>query len=134
MRRHLTGVEAAQAVGMVQTGVAQRTAAHFNVVQSVISRLWNRFLQTSVVAKRPRSGRPRSTTARQDSYLANMSKSQRFQSAVKLKRDFETATGVGVTAQTDRNRLHGANIRAFRQAVHPKLTTRHRIARLHEIT
>ena len=58
IRRHLTGVEAAQAVGMVQSGVVQRTvAAHFNVSQSVISRLWNRFHQTGVVAERPRSGR-----------------------------------------------------------------------------
>ena len=131
MRRHLTGVEAAQAVGMVQSGVVQRTvAAHFNVSQSVISRLWNSFHQTGVVAERPRSGRPRSTTARQDRYLANMSKRQRFQSAVKLNRDFETATGVRVTAQTVRNRLHGANIRAFRPAVRPKLTARHRTARL----
>ena len=59
-----------------------------------------------------------------------MSKRQRFQSAVKLNRDFETATGVRVTARTVRNRLHGANIRAFRPAVRPKLTTRHRTARL----
>ena len=40
MRRHLTGVEAAQAVGMVQSDVVQRTlAAHFNVSHSVIFRL-----------------------------------------------------------------------------------------------
>ena len=92
MRRHLTGVEAAQAVGMVQSGVVQRTAAaHFNVSQSVISRLWNRFHQTGVVAERPRSDLLRSTTARQDRYLANMSKRQRFQSAVKLNRDFENS-------------------------------------------
>ena len=98
-RRHLTGVEAAHAVGMVQSGVVQRTvAAHFNVSQSVISQLWNRVHQTGDVAARPRSGRPRSTIARQDRYLANMSKRERFQSAVKLNRDFETATGVSVTA------------------------------------
>ena len=111
-------MKAAQAVGMVQSGVVQRTvAAHFNVSQNVISRLWNRFHQTGVVAEGPRSGRPRSTTACQDRYLANMSKRQRFQSAVKLNR--ETATGVRVTAQPVRNRLHGAIIRAFRPAVRP---------------
>ena len=55
---HLTGVEAAQAVGMVHSGVVQRTvAAHFNVSQSAISRLWNCFHQTGVVAELPRSGR-----------------------------------------------------------------------------
>ena len=49
MRRHLTGVEAAQAVDMVQSGAVQRTvAAHLNVSQSVISQLWNRFHQTGV--------------------------------------------------------------------------------------
>ena len=32
MRRHLTGVEAAQTVGMVQSGVVQKIiAAHFNL-------------------------------------------------------------------------------------------------------
>ena len=120
MRRHLTGVKAAQAVGMVQSGVVQRTvAAHFNVSQSAISRLWNRFHQTGFVAKKPRSCRPRSTTARQGRYLANMSKRQRFQCAVTLNRGFETVTGVCVTAQTVRTRLHGANIRAVRPAVRP---------------
>jgi hypothetical protein len=38
MRRHLTGNEAAQAVGMLQAGKVQRAiAGHFNVSQSVIS-------------------------------------------------------------------------------------------------
>jgi hypothetical protein len=42
MRRHLTGNEAAQAVGMLQARQVQRAVAgHFNVSQSVISRLWN---------------------------------------------------------------------------------------------
>jgi hypothetical protein len=43
MRRHLTVNEASQAVGMLQAGQVQRAVAgHFNVSQSVISRLWNR--------------------------------------------------------------------------------------------
>jgi hypothetical protein len=40
MRCHLTGNEAAQAVSMLQAGQVQRAVAgHFNVSQSVISRL-----------------------------------------------------------------------------------------------
>jgi transposase len=47
MRRHLTGNEAAQAVGMLQADQVQRAVAgHFNVSQSVISSLWNRFQHT----------------------------------------------------------------------------------------
>ena len=42
MRHHLTGNEASQAVGMLQAGKVERAVAgHFNVSQSVISRLWN---------------------------------------------------------------------------------------------
>ena len=115
MRHHLTGNEAAQAVGMLQAGQVQRAVAgQFNVSQSVISRLWNGFQHTGNVAERPRSGRPRKTTMRQDRYLSNMAKRQRFQSAVRLNSDFRTATGVRVSSQTVRNRLHTANMRAYR--------------------
>jgi hypothetical protein len=52
MRCHLTGNEASQAVGMLQAGQVQRAVAgHFNVSQSVISRLWNRFQHTGNVAE-----------------------------------------------------------------------------------
>jgi transposase len=131
MRRHLTGNEAAQVVGMLQAGQVQRAVAgHFNVSRRVISRLWNRFQHTGNVAERSRSGRPRKTTVRQDRYLSNMAKRQRFQSAVRLNSDFRTATGVRVSSQTVRNRLHTANMRAYRPAVRPILTLRHRTALL----
>jgi transposase len=131
MRRHLTGNEAAQVVGMLQAGQVQRAVAgHFNVSRRVISRLWNRFQHTGNVAERSRSGRPRKTTVRQDRYLSNMAKRQRFQSAVRLNSYFRTATGVRVSSQTVRNRLHIANLRAYRPAVRPILTLRHRTARL----
>ena len=59
-----------------------------------------------------------------------MAKRQRFQSAVRLNSDFRTATGVRLSSQTVRNRLHTANMRAYRPAVLPILTLRHRTARL----
>ena len=130
MRRHLTALEAGQAVGMLQAGQVQRTVSrHFNVSQSVISRLWNRFRQTGNVSERPRSGRPRSTTARQDRYMSLMARRHRFQSAVQLNTDFHAASGVRITPQTLRQRLHAANLRAHRPAVRPILR-RHRVARL----
>jgi transposase len=90
---------------LLQFGKLKRTvAAHFNVSQSVISRLWNQFQHTGFVAKRPRSGRPRSTAARQDHHLVNMAKWQKFQSVVRLNTDFQTATRVRVTPQTIRIR------------------------------
>ena len=62
---------------------------------------------------------------RQDRYLSNMAKRQRFQ---RLNSDFCTATGVRVSSQTVRNRLHTANLRAYRSAVRTILTLRHRTA------
>jgi hypothetical protein len=117
---------------LLQFGKLKRTlAAHFNVSKSVILRLWDRFQHTGFFPTRPLSGRPWSTTARQDHYLINMAKWQRFQSgAVRLNTDFQTATRVSVTPQTILNRLHAANIRTFRPAVRPKLTPRHRTAKL----
>jgi transposase len=116
---------------LLHSGNSQRTvAAHFNVSQSVISRLWNRFQLTGAVAERLCSGRPRFTTTRQDRYLVNMANRQRFQSAVRLNTGFQTATRVRVTPQTVCNRLHAANLRAFLPAVRPNLIPRHRTARL----
>jgi hypothetical protein len=97
----------------VQLHCSRHNVWHFNVSQSVISRLWNRFQHTGNVAERPRSGHPRKMTVCQDRYLSNMAKQQRFQSAVRLNSDFRTATGVRVSSQTVRNRLHTANLRAY---------------------
>jgi hypothetical protein len=67
---------------------------------------------------------------RQDHYLVIMAKRQRFQSAVRPNTDLPTAAGECITPQTVRKRLLAANHCAFRLAVHPKLTPRHRTTRL----
>lgn len=135
MRRHLTAEEAARAVGMLEAGHSQRqVAGQFNVTQSVISRLRNRYNQTGTVQERQRSGRPRCTTTREDRYLGLIARRQRFQSAVRLNADFRQATGRRVSTQTIRNRFHASNLRACRPAVRPILTRQHRIARQHWAT
>ena len=54
---------------------------------------------------------------------------QWFQSALRLHSDFWQAIGRQISTQTVRNRLHLANLRAYRPAVRPVLTRIHRIAR-----
>ena len=45
---------------MLQAGATQRyAAAQFGVTQSVVQRIWQRFLDTGSVEERPKSGRPR---------------------------------------------------------------------------
>ena len=60
---------------MLQAGATQRyAAAQFGVTQSVVQRIWQRFLDTGCVEERPKSGRPRKTSAVDDQYIATMSR------------------------------------------------------------
>ena len=67
VRRILTIPERWQAVGMHNGGFRHRRVAdHFRVNHSIIVRLMQRFRQTGNVTDRPRTGRPRNTTLRED--------------------------------------------------------------------
>jgi transposase len=106
MRRHLTLEEAARAIGHLQTGLLQRQVGRqFNVSHTVIERLWRRYLQTNSVKRRPKRGRPKSTTAHQDRQITLLAKRNRMASAVTLNRDFRAVSGVQISTQTFRNRL-----------------------------
>ena len=130
-RGHLPIGEAERALSRLQAGGSQRqVAAEHGVGQSVIQRLWQKFLDTGSAARRPQSGRPRSTSASNDRELVIMAKRQRFQSAVALNREFQNVNSVRISAQTFRNRLSEAGLNARRPAVRPPLTLRHRRNRL----
>lgn len=123
--------EAAQAIGLLNAGLSLREVGRrLNVSHSVISRLRERHQQTGSVKQRPRSGRPKKTTPRQDRQMVVLAKRERVKSAKMINSEFRNATGVRISDQTVRNRLHSHNLRAFRPAVRPRLTMRHRTNRL----
>ena len=63
----MTVEEASRAIGFLQTSLSQRqVGAQFHVGHTVIGRLWTCYQQTNSVQRRPKSGRPKSTTAHQD--------------------------------------------------------------------
>lgn len=131
VRRHLSNTERQRALGQLLVGQTHRdVAARFNVSHSVIDRLWILYLNTGDVQHRPGQGRPRVTTAAQDRQLTLAARRRRFESAVTLRADFERTHGVRISAQTVRNRLHGANLRARRPVIRLPLTPRHRRCRL----
>ncbi|GFY12524.1 hypothetical protein TNCV_2447151 [Trichonephila clavipes] len=69
-RSHLTDSEAWRVVGRLEGGQTQAEVAQaIGVSQSVISRIWNRFLETGSAGRRPRQGRRRATTPNEDRYL-----------------------------------------------------------------
>ena len=106
-----------RAIGMLTDGMSARDVArHFQRHESTLSRLLNRFRQTGNVADRPRSGRPRKTTPREDRFLTTSSRRNRFLSSQKL--GLRNATG------TVRNRLLAARLKACRPYVGIPLTWR----------
>jgi transposase len=79
--------EREQAVGMLLAGMTQtQIANHFNVSRMTIYRLMVRLRDTGNTSDRPRSGRPRVTTLRQDRYIRFIHLRNRFVTAVHTAR------------------------------------------------
>ena len=118
------------AIGLLQGGNTQADVARqLNVSQSVISRLWNRHQQTGNVTDIHRAGRPRATTRQQDRLLVTSALRDRHQNATQLQRRLYQVTGVQVSTQTVRNRLHDRGLNARRPYIVLPLTARRRRAR-----
>ncbi|GFV56894.1 transposable element Tcb2 transposase [Trichonephila clavipes] len=126
-RSHLTDSEARRVVGRLEGGQTQAEVARaIGVSQSVISRIWNRFLETGSAGRRPRQGRRRVTTHNEDRYLVLTARRHQNMNATLLQEHFRSATGATVPTQTVRNRLHGVDLYALRPLVCVRLTSRHR--------
>jgi transposase len=128
MRRKLTISERWQSVGMHNGGLSHRRVAdHFRVNHSIIVRLMQRFRQTGNVTDRPRAGRPRKTTPREDRLISRRARQRPFSTAGALRSNL--AFGGHISTRTVIGRLHHQGMRAWRPIKHPQLTLRHRHAR-----
>ncbi|GFU30607.1 transposable element Tcb2 transposase [Trichonephila clavipes] len=126
-RRHLTYSEAWRVVGRREGSQTQAEVAQaIGVSQSVISRIWNRFLETGSEGRRPGQDRRWATTPNKDRYLVLTARRRRNMNAILLQQHFRSATGTTVLTQTVRNWLHGVGLYARRPMVCVKLTSRHR--------
>ncbi|GFV46377.1 transposable element Tcb2 transposase [Trichonephila clavipes] len=126
-RSHLTDSEAWRVVGKLEGGQTQAEVVQaIGVSQSVISRIWNRFLETESAGRRPEQGRRRATTPNEDRYLVLTARSHRNMNATLLQQHLRSATGTTVSTQTVRNRLHGVGLYARRPMVCVRLASRHR--------
>ncbi|GFU64353.1 transposable element Tcb2 transposase [Trichonephila clavipes] len=113
-RSHLTDSEAWRVVGRLEGGQTQAEVARaIGVSQSVISRIWNRFLETKIAGRRPEQGRRRITTPNEDHYLVLTARRHRNMNATLLQQLLRSATGTTVPTQTVRNRLHGVGLYAL---------------------
>ncbi|VDI09268.1 Hypothetical predicted protein [Mytilus galloprovincialis] len=97
--------ERERAIGMLAARMTQvKVANHFNVSRMTIARLRTRLKDTGTTNDRPRSGRPREPTLRQDRYIRIIHLRNRFVHVTNC-----TTTHGNITteylAQTVRNRL-----------------------------
>ena len=111
--------------GLLQCEIAQILGMSQGAVSKVLKR--NRVLGTPV--PRPRPGRYRKTTRRDDRLLLRLCRRNRWNNSTQLRQEWVRATGRPVTTSTVRKRLVRAGYRARRPARCPALTERHRLHR-----
>ncbi|GFV44773.1 transposable element Tcb2 transposase [Trichonephila clavipes] len=115
----LLRLEAWRVVGKLEGGQTQAEVAQaIGVSQSVISRIWNRFLETESAGRRPGQGRRWATTPNEDRYLVLTAWRHRNINTTLLQQHLRSATGTTVSTQTVRNRLHGVGLYARRPLSH----------------
>ncbi|GFS56773.1 transposable element Tcb1 transposase [Trichonephila clavipes] len=133
-RSHLTDSEVWRVVGKLEGGQTQDEVAQaIDVSQSVISRIWNHFLETGSAGRRPGQGRRRATTPNDDRYLVLTARRHRNMDATLLQQHLHSTTGTTVSTHTVRNRFHGVGLYAQRPMVCVRLSSRHRCDRRERI-
>ncbi|CAG9133644.1 unnamed protein product [Plutella xylostella] len=126
-----TPEEAAQVVALLQQGLSQRAvAAQLHLSQSAVSRVYRRFQETGAFNRRPRTGRHRCTSERDDRFIVSTSLRNRHLTGVDVQQELRRVRQVTVSEWTVRRRLKEANLTPKRPASGPKLTAGHRQARL----
>ena len=115
------------ALGMLQGGMRTADVARaINCNVCTVRSLRQRYRETGQTADRPRSGRPRVTTPAQDQYSRTSHLRDRYRMATTTAQVTPGMHNPSISAQTVRNRLREAGLRACRPVVRQILTRHHR--------
>ncbi|XP_073671386.1 uncharacterized protein [Paramisgurnus dabryanus] len=115
-----------RALGMLQGGMRTADVARaINCHVRTVRRLRQRYRETGRTADHPRSGRPRVTTPAQDRYIRISHLRDRYRMATTTARVTPGTHNPSISAQTVRNRLREAGLRACRPVVRQVLTRHH---------
>ena len=120
----LTTSDRHRVLALLDAGVGPaEVARRFNVNERTLRRHVRRYRETGDVRDRPRSGRPRCTTQRQDRWIVSSHLRDRARTAVESARNFPGDRPIH--PQTIRNRLRVSGLTARRPAIRPILEPRH---------
>ena len=123
----LTEVQRGQAIALLMQGQTQR---QFGVNVSTIERLVRRLRETGRLADRPRTGRPRVTTRRQDRAIRLAHLRNRYVTATETANNTIGNHNRHIHPKTVRNRLREAGLRCRRPCVGLPLTRPRRARRM----
>ena len=127
----LREIDRGRAIDLLMQGFSQsQVARQLGVAQSTVSRLRQRLRATGRLADRPRSGRPRETTRRQDRAIRLAHLRDRFRTAVETAANTPGRHNNRIHPKTVRNRLKEVGLYARRPYVGPQLTHRRRQIRM----
>ncbi|KAK7091952.1 hypothetical protein V1264_009568 [Littorina saxatilis] len=97
-RRKVTTFNKARAIAWLQDGVSKREVGRrLGVSHSVVVRLHQKFQATNSVLERPRSGRPKKTTQREDRFIRRQALQQRGTTANIIRGQLRVATNTNVS-------------------------------------
>ena len=131
----LTEVQRGQAIALLMQGQRQQQVArHFGVHVSTIERLVRRLRETGRVADRPRSGRPRVTSQRQDRAIRLAHLRNRHLTATETAVNTVGSHNRRIHPKTVRNRLREIGLRARRPNVGLPLNRARRARRMAWVT
>ena len=120
------GVIALRAQGMKQVGIAE----FYGITQGAVSKILRRDAEMGRPTPRPRPGRPRKTTVREDRILIRLRNAGRTKPASMLRIEWQNMINVQISVSLVKKRLVGAGYYARRPLRKPLLTMVHRQRRL----
>ncbi|XP_072384514.1 uncharacterized protein [Diabrotica undecimpunctata] len=119
----LSDVQRGRIVALFEQGMSQRQiSATLHVSQSVVLKTYARFLELGTLKNRPREGRRRVTSDRQDRFLGQMAGRNPTSSHPELQGQLLQTTGIDISVETIRKRLCSQNLLSRRQLRVPELS------------
>lgn len=131
MSAELTTEQRAIIVDRINSGQSQReVATALGISRGAVQKAISIYRSTGDYKSRPRSGRPRATTDRDDRVLVRMSLNDRRLTAPDIRKTLSIDHGVDVTTRTVRNRLMDAGLYGRVARHKPLISEKNRVARL----